>query len=290
MRAGSTNRIRAAALAAAVTAAAFAGAVPAPAWEFYAFDNGVGRGSWPPEKQAATLKALGYDGMSYNYTNNKDLETWIRVYREAGLKIYGLYFPVAPEKTPAWNPAINEAIAMLKGSETVLWITIPAPKTMKPEAYDQAVTKTLREFGDLAKASGLRVAIYAHAGCHAASAADSLRIARMVAHPAVGPSYNLCHEFLTGHGDQAMETLRAVAPEAVRVSINGVDTADRKRFILTLDEGNFDIPAFLAELKRSGYKGPVGHQFYQIPGEPEVNLKKAIDAWRRYQPKEGAPK
>jgi sugar phosphate isomerase/epimerase len=262
-----------------------AGAAGAAEWEFFAFDNGAGRGTWPPEKQAATLKSLGYDGCSYNYTNNKDLETWIRVYREAGLKIYGLYFPVAPEKTPAWNPAIDEAISMLKGSETVLWITVPAPKTMPVAEYDQAVTKTLRTFGDLAQGAGLKIAIYAHAGCHAASAADSLRIARMVGHPAVRPSYNLCHEFLTGNGDKAMETLRAVAPEALRVSINGVDPADRKRYILTLDEGSFDIAAFLAELKRLGYRGPVGHQFYNIPGEPEVNLKKAMEAWRKVQPK-----
>jgi sugar phosphate isomerase/epimerase len=107
----------------------------------------------------------------------------------------------------------------------------------------------------------------------------------MVGHPAVRPSYNLCHEFLTGNGDKAMETLRAVAPEALRVSINGVDPADRKRYILTLDEGSFDIAAFLAELKRLGYRGPVGHQFYNIPGEPEVNLKKAMEAWRKVQPK-----
>ncbi len=271
------------ALASALVGAA-ASAAPAE-WEFYAFDNGVGRGKWPAEKQAATLKALGYDGCSYNYTNNKDLETWIRVYREAGLKIYGLYFPVAPEKTPAWNPAINEAIAMLKGSETVLWITVPAPKTMAVEEYDKAVTKTLRAFGDLAQASGIKVAIYAHAGCHAASAADSYRIAKMVGHPAVRPSYNLCHEFLTGNGDKAMETLRLVAPEALRVSINGVDPSDKKRYILTLDEGTFDIAALLAELKRLGYRGPVGHQFYMIPGEPELNLKKAIEAWRKLQPR-----
>jgi len=167
----------------------------------------------------------------------------------------------------------------------VLWITVPAPKTMPVEDYDKAVTTTLRKFGDLAQASGIRVAIYAHAGCHAASAADSYRIAKMVGHPAVRPSYNLCHEYLTGNGDKAMETLRLVAPEALRVSINGVDPSDRKRYILTLDEGTFDIAAFLAELKRLGYKGPVGHQFFNIPGEPEVNLKKAMEAWRKMQPK-----
>jgi sugar phosphate isomerase/epimerase len=274
------------------TAAAFAAAplvLPSRAfaqektqWPFFAFDNGVGRGKWPAEKQAATLKALGYDGISYNYTNNKDLENWLRIYRESGLKIFGLYFPVSPAKDPPWNPAIREAITLLKGSETVLWITIPAEKTKTADEYDKSVVKVLREFGELAQASGLRIAIYAHVGCHAASAADSLRLAKLVAHPAVGPSYNLCHEFLTGNGDKALETLRAVGPEAVLVSINGVDPAGKK-FILPLGEGAFDMAAFLAELKRIGYKGPVGHQFYSIPGAPEDNLKTAINAWRKLQ-------
>jgi hypothetical protein len=39
-----------------------------PAFEFFVFDNGVGRGMWTPEEQAAILKQLGYDGISYNYT------------------------------------------------------------------------------------------------------------------------------------------------------------------------------------------------------------------------------
>ncbi len=254
-------------------------------WPFFAFDNGVGRGQWPAEKQASTLKALGYDGISYNYTDNKDLENWVRVYRDAGLKIFGLYFPVSADKDPAWNPALREAITLLKGSETVLWITLPATKTKTPAEYDQAIVKTLRSFGDLAQASGLRVVIYPHVGLYAATAADSHRLAKLVAHPAVGSSYNLCHEFLTGNGAQAMDNLRSFGPDAALVSVNGVDPSDKKRYILPLGEGAFDMAAFLAELRRIGYKGPVGHQFYNIPGDQEANLKAAIAAWRKLQPK-----
>jgi hypothetical protein len=60
-------------------------------WPFYAFDNGVGRGTWTPEKQAALLKELGYDGMAYNFTTNKDLESWLKIYDEAKLGICSLY-------------------------------------------------------------------------------------------------------------------------------------------------------------------------------------------------------
>ena len=252
-------------------------------WPFFAFDNGVGRGKWPAEKQAATLKALGYDGISYNYTDNKDLETWIRVYGEAKLKIFALYIHTFPEKNEAhWSPDLRDAIGLLKGSETVLWITFREAKVKGD--YDEACVKIARDLGDLAQAAGLRVAIYHHAGFYVATALDSRRIARRAAHPAVGASFNLCHEFMTGNGGKALETLRAVGPEASLVSINGVDPADKKRYILPLGQGSFDTAALLAELKRLGYKGPVGHQFYSIPGEPEANLKAALAAWRKQQP------
>lgn len=254
-------------------------------WPFFAFDNGVGRGKWAPEKQAATLKALGYDGISYNYTNNKDLEAWIRIYREAGLKIFGLYFPISPAKTPAWAPALSEAITMLKGSETALWVTVPASKEKPLEAYEEDAVRALREFADLAQKSGLRVVLYPHAGNHVATALDSQRVAKKVAHAAVKPSYNLCHEYLTGNGEKAFETLRAVAPDIALFSLNGVEPTDKKRFILPLGQGAFDTAALLAELKRLGYQGPVGHQFYSIPGDTEANLKAAITAWRTLQPK-----
>jgi len=277
------------------TAAAFAAAPLIPSslafaqektqWPFFAFDNGVGRGKWTAVKQAATLKALGYDGISYNYTDNKDLANWTRIYREAGLKIFGLYFPVSPAKDPPWNPELREAITVLKGSETVLWITLPAVKTIPSEEYEIAIAKALRSFGDMAQDAGLKVAIYPHVGFYAATASDSHRLAERVAHPAVGSSYNLCHEFLAGQGTTAVDSLRTFGPKASLVSINGVDTADKKRFILPLGEGSFDMAAFLAELKRIGYKGPVGHQFYSIPGEPEDNLMTAITAWRKLQPK-----
>lgn len=254
-------------------------------WPFFAFDNGVGRGKWPPEKQAATLKALGYDGISYNYTNNADLATWIRVYRDAGLKIFGLYFPVSPAKTPAWAPALSEAIALLKGSETALWVTVPASKENPREAYEEDTVRALRAFADLAQASGLRVVLYPHAGNHIATALDSQRIAKKAAHPAVKPSYNLCHEYLTGNGEKALDTLRTVAADIALFSLNGVDPADKKRYILPLGQGAFGTAALLAELKRLGYKGPVGHQFFSIPGDIETNLKTAIAAWRQQQPK-----
>ena len=252
-------------------------------WPFFAFDNGVGRDSWSPEKQAATLKALGYNGISYNYTNNAELDAWIRAHSAAGTNIFGLYIHTWPTNADEpWDPALPDAIEMLKGSDTLLWITVRAPRGGD---HDESSVRLVRKLGDLAQAAELRVSIYPHVGFYVETARDALRIARKAEHPAVSPSYNLCHEFLAGRGDEAMESLREVGPHATLVSINGVDPSEQSRFILPLGEGPFDMAAFLAELKRTGYRGPVGHQFFSIHGRPEENLEKAINAWRRLQPK-----
>lgn len=250
-------------------------------WPFYAFDNGVGRGQWTPEQQANTLKELGYHGISYNYTNLKDLAAWQKAYSAAGLKIFGLYVHTFPDKAEPYPPALREAAAMLKGSDTVLWITFRETKEKKN--WDEACAKIAREIGDFAASNGIRVAIYHHAGFYVATAADSARIAEKAAHPAVGPSVNLCHEFMTGHGKDVLETIKSLGAKSTRVSINGVNQA-KKEYVTTLDGGDFDLKAYLTALKASGYKGPVGLQCYNVKGDIRENLKKSIETWRTIQP------
>lgn len=256
-------------------------------WPFYAFDNGVGRGVWTPERQAALLKELGYDGMSYNFTTNKDLEKWLKIYDEAKLGISSLYIPTFPghEKGKQFSADLRETVKLLKGRSTRLWITFRETKDKLD--HDEDCARIAKELGDLAAEQQVKVSIYPHAGFYVEKATDTLRIAQKAKHVNVSPSYNLCHEFLTKSGpktqEEALKTLREVAPSASLVSINGVSIAT-KRYIVPLAESDFDLKFFLTELKRLGYQGPVGHQFFSIKGEPEVLLKNAMTAWRSLQP------
>ena len=104
--------------------ALFVGDAAAARPQFFVFDNGVGRGSWTPEQQAKTVKELGYDGISYNYTNPEDLARWQKALGEQGLKLFGLYVYTWFDKSPQYDPRLPEAIKLLKGTDTVLWITI----------------------------------------------------------------------------------------------------------------------------------------------------------------------
>jgi len=257
------------------------------AWPFYAFDNGVGRGTWTAEKQAALLKELGYDGMAYNFTTNKELEKWLAIYDEAKLGICSLYIHTFPgqERGRQYPADLRETVALLKGRPTRLWITFRETKDKLD--HDEGCVRIAKELGDLAAEQQVKVSIYPHAGFYVEKATDSLRIAQKAKHLNVTPSYNLCHEFMTASGpkseEEALKSLRQVAPSAGMVSINGVSIA-AKRYIVPLQESDFDLRAFLAELKRLGYQGPVGHQFYSIKGEPEVILKEAMATWKTIQP------
>ena len=252
-------------------------------WPFFAFDNGVGRGRWTPAEQAATLKELRYDGISYNYTNNRDLAERIRAFRQSGLKIFAMYCPV---RLPAgYDPSLKEAIRMLKGSDTMLWMTMGGGR---PGADDDRAVKLLGEVADLAQESGLRIALYPHAGNYVATADDALRLVKKAGCKNVGVSINLCHELMAGNGPRLGEILQAALPHLFLVSINGADKpVPGKRMgwnqlIQPLGQGDFDVLGLLQALKRSNYRGPIGLQCYAVPGDHKENLTRSMTAWKKY--------
>jgi sugar phosphate isomerase/epimerase len=247
------------------------------ALEFFAIDNGVGRGKWTAEQQARTLKELGYSGISYNFTNPEDLAAWQKAFRKQGLKIYGLYFFTCLDQPQAYDSRLPEAIRMLKGTDTVLWMTIRETKANGD--HDMEAVKLVQEIAGMAEESGIRVALYGHAGFYVANASDALRISRKAQRPNVGPTINLCHEFMSGQADRLDKTINSVAPGAFLASINGVNPG-AKKYILRLDQGDFDLVAYLKKLRTAGYHGPVGLQCYNVAGDIRENLAANITAWR----------
>jgi sugar phosphate isomerase/epimerase len=245
----------------------------------FAFDNAVGRGKWTPEQQIRTLKELGYDGISYNYTNPKDLAVWITTCRKHGIKLQGLYLHTLPDQDPPYDPAFKEAIPMLKGTGCVIWMTLREAKD-KTRNHDKESVAIVRDIAGQAATHGLQVSIYPHAGFYIATAADSARMAGLADRSNVGPSLNLCHEFLTHNGDKLDETIRRVAPQAILVSLNGMDVA-KKQYLGRLDQGDFDLAAFVEKVRAAGYKGPFGLQGYKVPGEPAENLRLSMEAWKK---------
>jgi sugar phosphate isomerase/epimerase len=248
-----------------------------PPYAFFAFDNGVGRGQWAPEKQAATLKTLGYDGISYNLTTKEALSHWQRAFRDRGLKIYGLYVHTFVDGSRKFQGELWESIEILKGSQTVIWLNIQSHEKRR-SGLDQQAVENVREVADRAAAAGLRVVLYPHANFYVETAEDALRIFKQVERKNVMISFNLCHELMKGNADRLDEIIKATAPYLGLVSINGADLSS-KNYIQRLDQGGFDVEAVMKKLKAAGYTGPVGLQCYSIEGDITENLTASITAW-----------
>jgi sugar phosphate isomerase/epimerase len=77
-----------------------------------------------------------------------------------------------------------------------------------------------------------------------------------------------------GNQDRLGEIIQKTAPKLLRVSINGADLTTKKP-ILRLDQGDLDVAGVIKALKDKGYKGPVGLQCYQVPGDVEANRRGA---------------
>lgn len=248
----------------------------ANAHPFFAFDNGVGRGVWTPEEQVSQLSELGYAGISYQ--DEEDLDARLAAFEKGGLKIFNLYVPCHVDQEPTYSEGLVRTIARLKGTGIDLWLTVQGHA-----ADDASAVKAIQEIADLAKASGIRVALYPHAGFHVASLDDALRVIEKVERDNVGLTFNLCHELKAGNGPRIDELLEKAAPQLFYVSINGAEPdGDWGRLIQPLGDGAFDVYAVLKKLKALAYAGPVGLQCYNVKGDPRQNLEKSMAAWKAY--------
>lgn len=252
---------------------------------FFPLDNGVGRGVWTPEQQAQTLKDLGYVGIGYNYTTPADLQKWLKELDARGLKLFEIYFGVSVEKPGVYPAGIQEAIKILKGRKTILWMTTQG--STKKGDRDEVAAKMIAQVADWGKASGLRVALYPHFGMYISTAEDALRVLPKVGRKNVGVTVNLCHELMSGNGDRLQEIAKKAAPHAYLATVCGADygpdfKADWSNYIKPLGQGHYDVCGYVKALREAGYKGPIGLQCYMAKGDIKENLKNSLATWKQY--------
>ncbi|MHC4532817.1 MAG: sugar phosphate isomerase/epimerase family protein [Planctomycetota bacterium] len=184
----------------------------------------------------------------------------------------------------SYGPELKEAIKLLKGSNSILWLYIQSKKLKpsQPEGDAHAV-KIIREISDMAADAGLRVALYPHHAFWLEKVADAIRVAKKVDRKNVGVTFNLCHWLRTEDEKDMRSLIISAMPHLFVVSINGADSGgkDWKQLIQTLDRGTFNIGRFLRTLKRAGYTGPIGFQGYGIGGDAYDNLRRTMEAWRK---------
>jgi sugar phosphate isomerase/epimerase len=256
---------------------------------FFAMDN-IARGG--PDVAPAMLSELGYDGFGGRVPD----ETMLPAMSARGLKFFNGYhmLDLDPAK-PAPAEQLRAWLVAMRGKDTVLWLAInkvtrPDKKFYAPSALeaDDYVLSQIRAIADIAKANGVRLALYPHTGCWLARVDDALRLAEKLNRPDIGMTFNLCHWLKVEGADRdPVPVLRAALPRLMFVSISGADTGDTRtmgwdRLIQPLGAGTYDLGAFVRTLRTVGYTGPVGFQGYNIKGEPRDVLARSIAAWQKF--------
>ena len=249
-------------------------AIAAPS--FFAFENGVRFGS--TEERIKVLKELGYDGIGS--ARPKDIPARLKLYDEAELRIFSLYVGgKLGADGHTYDPAISEAIRQLKGRKTVIELFVQGGSGNTDE---QAVA-FVRDIADQAKASGLRVVLYPHAGFYIDALDNAVRIAKKCERDNVGVMFNLCHFLKVEPQSDLKETLVKAEPYLWQASTCGADVDGKNwgALIQTLERGSFDQAAFLKLLHELKFDGAIGLQCYAIKGDARENLKRSIDAWKK---------
>jgi sugar phosphate isomerase/epimerase len=247
---------------------------------FFAFDNGTGRDQKAAlEEQAELVKRTGYAGLGY--TGALRVPEMLKALESRGLKLFSIYVAVRVDgDKPSYDAALPEAIRQLKGHGTVIWLIVQGAS---PDGEERAV-RMVREVADMAAESGLRVVLYPHIGFYVGRIEDALRIRKLADRPNVGVTFNLTHFLAVKDEPNLDQRLREALPYLEMVSINGAEHEGRwDRLIQPLDRGEFDVFGLLKKLVAAGYKGPIGLQCYQVPGDIEDNLKRSMAAWRKFK-------
>jgi sugar phosphate isomerase/epimerase len=256
-----------------------------PAHEFFAFCMDTHDSQKRTlDEQASLLKELGYDGAGHLWLD--DLSKRIETLDAHGLKLFQVYLRVniAPVATP-YDPRLKEAIALLKGRDTMLALLISGGSPSDTTGDARAV-QLVREIADLAAENNVRVALYPHSGDWLERVEDAVRVVQKADRPNVGVMFNLCHWLKVDDEKNLRPLLKSAMPYLFAVSIHGADHAAEihagtGNWIQPLDSGSFDMGALLDTLNELGYRGPVGLQCYGIPGDARDHLTRSMSAWRQ---------
>jgi len=261
---------------------------------FFAMDTifgAPGRVQTSVKEQAAMVKELGYAGIGC-WGNSSNLRETLEELDKNGLKAFPPYYGIDLDSAKQeYHPELKEAIRLLKGHDTALWIymTSREHKRSSPDGDPRAV-EILREISDMAQEAGLRVALYPHTGFWLERVEDAVRVAKKVDRKNVGVTFNLCHWLMVDDEDNMKPLLELAMPYLFVVTINGADSGGKNwdSLIQTLDRGSFDTYKLLKTLKELGYTGPIGLQGYGLKGDAYDNLKRSMEAWRKLSTKAAA--
>jgi sugar phosphate isomerase/epimerase len=258
--------------------------------------------SWPPKlygfcmelpavpdpsvaDQAGLLRELGFDGAGYPLWFGETLDKNLRALDAAGLELHLVYFTIDldPQKAP-YDARVPESLAKLKGRPVTVSVLCRGLPPGDLQGLERAAV-ILRELGDLADKSGLKISIYHHVSDWTESLLFALQVVEKVNHPNVGVNFNLCHWLKIDGGKDYRPVLREHAARIFAVTINGAQRnaeAWAGGLIQPLDCGDFDNRELLQVLREIKYAGPVGLMCYGVPDDTRQHLQRSMRVWKSW--------
>src|SRR4051812_45334600 len=183
--------------------------------------------------QASFLRDLGYDGFG---TSGYPDEDFLGAFEKRGVTVVNTYLTLAFDASkPGLDTKLMQLVPQLRRHGTALWIAIggvtKAGVKLKPSAVegDEVVVSALIELAALAGESGVKIALYPHAGSWLERVDDADRLVKKLNRPNVGVTFNLCH-WLKVEGDRdPLPVLKQALPHLYFVTINGAESGDTKK-------------------------------------------------------------
>jgi sugar phosphate isomerase/epimerase len=250
-------------------------AAKAPPWPFYAMDTGLGGADVPTiEAKVKLLAKLGYAGVDCGL-NHQQLPKWLEELDKNNLQLWAVY--TSPQLEDPVDPGLAGSIKLMKGRKTRVELAIRSKGLKRSDtAGDEKGVELLKRVSDLCADTGPVVSVYPHTGFWTERVEDGVRLARRVDRRNVGANFNLVHYKWVKPNPPLEPLLADALANLMLVTINGL-AGDK---IVSLDQGDYDLAAFLATLRKVGYAGPVGLQGYGVPGPSEEHLGRSMATWR----------
>jgi sugar phosphate isomerase/epimerase len=247
--------------------------------------------------KARLLKSIGYDGLE-GFGDQNFLELKHALEQE-GLQMPVNYVPLNFEVSgKPENPTIDEIKAIIKASAkgAVIYFHLHSKSFINnKENGDLVVTDILRELSDCAADFNVKLCAYPHISFYCETAAQSVKLAKLVNRRNYGAAMNLCH-MLKVEGSAGIEgKIKEYVPWLFAVNICGADDGDTRqmdwdRLIQPLGHGSFDTYRFVKSLIDNGYSGPIGLQCYNLKGDVVETLTQSLQTWKEYKKRYSAEK
>ncbi len=239
--------------------------------------------------QFRLIAEMGFDGVGDPLWLGQEMDANLKLMDELKLCPAMLYVRVnvSPKAKQAYDPRIKDALARLKGRGTVLCVLMQGLKPGDASGLDHGAA-LLRELGDMAAASGMKVSIYHHMSDWTQNLSFALEVVRKADRPNVGVNFNLCH-WLMADGDKDYRAfLRANVGRVFVVTLNGAKLGSKtwtNGLIQPLDCGDFDNLELLKLLKELDYRGPIGLMCYGVGGDAREHLVRSMKVWKEWMGK-----